>query len=267
MRLSVVHTTRYRYDAPVHLEPHTFRLCPRQDGGQRVLRHNLEISPSPAGRADGLDRDGNVTTQAWFTGQIETLEVRSAFEVETLRQNPFDFLMDRADRDLPGAPPPPDAPDPVREFALSLAAGANRQTMPFLTALTRTLFSGVRHTVRPVGAPHSPEVTLETREGSCRDLAVLFCAACRSVGLAARFVSGYEAEAWLQENGEMHAWAEVYFQGGGWRGFDPSRGLAVADSHVPVAASADPLLAAPVSGTFRGSARSTLEFEIAMQVA
>ena len=51
---------RYRYSAPAFLEPHTFRLCPRQDGGQRVHRHTLDISPTPAGRTDGIDRDGNV---------------------------------------------------------------------------------------------------------------------------------------------------------------------------------------------------------------
>src|SRR5207248_1599461 len=79
MRFSVVHTTRYRYDAPVHLEPHTFRLCPRQDGAQRLLRHALDISPAPSGRADALDRDGNVITQAWFTGETQALEVRSEF--------------------------------------------------------------------------------------------------------------------------------------------------------------------------------------------
>jgi transglutaminase-like putative cysteine protease len=65
----------------------------------------------------------------------------------------------------------------------------------------------------------------------------------------------------------LHAWAEVYLHGGGWRGYDPSRGLAVAASHVPVAAAADPLLAAPVTGLYRGAAKSTLEFEISMQSA
>jgi transglutaminase-like putative cysteine protease len=267
MRFSVVHTTRYRYDAPVFLEPHTFRLCPRQDGAQRVLHHELAIWPAPAGRAQGLDQDGNVITQAWFTGQVETLKVHSAFEVETLRDNPFDFLLAREDRVLPDDSSSNDVPSAVREFAKSLAAGANRQTMPFLAALNQTIFQTVRHVVRRDGAPKPPEATLAAQEGSCRDLAVLFCAACRAVGVTARFVSGYEREASLEESGEMHAWAEVYLQGGGWRGFDPSRGLAVADSHVAVAAATDPRLAAPVTGTYRGAARGTMDFQISMQVA
>jgi transglutaminase-like putative cysteine protease len=260
MRFSVVHTTRYRYDAPVHLEPHTFRFRPRDDGSQRLVHHALEISPAPAGRAELLDREGNVVTQAWFTGQIQTLEVRSAFEVETLRENPFDFLLAQSDRNLPGS----NDMSAIRDYAAALAQTANRQTVPFLTSLTQTLNRTVRQVVRRDGAPLAPEQTLAASEGSCRDMAVLFCAACRAVGLTARFVSGYERDASLQENGELHAWAEVYLNGGGWRGFDPSRGLAVADSHVAVAASMDPRLAAPITGTYRGAGRATLDFQISM---
>ena len=128
------------------------------------------------------------------------------------------------------------------------------------------MFATTRHMIREVGPPQPAESTLRDRAGSCRDLAVLFCAACRAVGLAARFVSGYERDASLQENGDLHAWAEVYLEGAGWRGYDPSRALAVAASHVAVAASSDPLLASPVSGTFRGSATAKMEFSISMQV-
>jgi transglutaminase-like putative cysteine protease len=263
MRFSVAHTTRYQYDGRVHLEPHTFRLRPRQDGAQRLLRHSLEIAPAPAGRADLLDREGNVVTQAWFTGQVESLEVRSEFEVETLRQNPFDFLLAQSDRTLPGK----EASGAVADLARCVAAEARDQTMPFLMSLTQTIHQRVRQVVRHEGDPKAPEGTLESAEGSCRDLAVLFCAACHAVGMTARFVSGYEREASLQEDGELHAWAEVYLDGGGWRGFDPSRGLAVADSHVAVAAAADPRVAAPISGTFRGSARSTMDFQIQMSVS
>ena len=63
----------------------------------------------------------------------------------------------------------------------------------------------------------------------------------------------------------MHAWAEVYLDGGGWRGYDPSRGLAVSTHHIPVAAAADSQLAAPFSGTYRGSAGSQMDFSISIQ--
>ena len=66
MRISVVHSTVYRYQKPVHPEPHTFRLRPREDAAQRLVRFALAISPDPAGRTDCLDQDGNVVTEAWF---------------------------------------------------------------------------------------------------------------------------------------------------------------------------------------------------------
>ena len=89
----------------------------------------------------------------------------------------------------------------------------------------------------------------------------------RAMGLAARFVSGY-AYPDDASRAELHAWGEVYLAGGGWRGYDPSRGLAVCDQHVTLAAAADPADAAPVSGTFRGDGvNSRLETELTMRAA
>jgi transglutaminase-like putative cysteine protease len=274
MRISVAHFTLYRYETPVHPEPHTFRLRPREDGAQHLVRFALEISPSPAGTTECLDQDGNVVTEAWFNGPVTELEVRSSFEVDTRRQNPFDFLPNGP----PTAYPEPlrsalapyleagNPAGPVTRFARAIAETGGRDTLAFLTALNQRLFETVRHVTRDDGPPHPPEVTLNEREGTCRDLAVLFCAACRTVGIAARFVSGYEREAALQPRAYMHAWAEVYLQGGGWRGYDPSQGLAVSTSHVAVASAADPRLAAPISGLYRGAARSQMQFTISMEV-
>jgi len=274
MRISVVHSTVYRYQTPVYPEPHTFRLRPREDAAQHLLRFALEISPSPAGRAECLDQDGNVVTEAWFTGPLTEFAVVGSFEVETRRQNPFDFLP----RGPVVAYPEPlrsalvpylhagDAAGPVSGFARSVTEAEIPDTLPFLTALNQRLFETFRHVTRDDGPPHPPEITLREGEGTCRDLAVLFCSACRTMGIAARFVSGYEREAALQPRADMHAWAEVYLPGGGWRGYDPSQGLAVAASHVTVAAAADPRLAAPISGLYRGDARSEMQFAISMQV-
>jgi transglutaminase-like putative cysteine protease len=277
MRISVVHATRYRYSQPVYLEPHTIRLRPREDGSQRLLAFALDITPAPAGRSHSLDQDGNVITHVWFEGLTDELHLNSSFQLETLRDNPFDFLLLAGDRDVPlqyeESLRPALAPylgndhDPaIREFARQIAVEADWHTVACLTALNRKLFQTTRHVRRHDGPPHPPARTLAEREGSCRDTAVLFCAACRAIGIAARFVSGYEREAAVEDNGDLHAWAEVYLQGGGWRGYDPSRGLAVGAAHVPVAAAADATLAAPVSGTYRGNAKSAIEFTISMQV-
>jgi transglutaminase-like putative cysteine protease len=278
MRISVVHSTVYRYDSPVFLEPHTFRLRPREDGSQRLSAYLLSISPIPVGQTQCLDHDGNVIVQAWFAGETTELTLQTSFEIETMRGNPFDFLLAPPDILLPmrytdflRAPllsyqNGPDTGE-VREFAESIAAESGWRTMAFLSNLNLRLNATMRQVIRHHGEPLPPEETLRAREGSCRDLAVLFCAACRAVGLAARFVSGYERDSAAVDEGDLHAWAEVYLQGGGWRGYDPSRGLAVGLSHVTVAAAAAPRLAAPVTGSYRGQAKAKMEFSIAMQVA
>ena len=270
MRIAATHSTVYRYDAPVTQEPHTVRLRPRTDASQRLLSFALQISPAPAGQCECLDRDGNVVLETWFDTSMRELAIQSSFEVETVRTNPFDFLLQGSGK-LPlesdaGLAPYRDMPgEPVRGFARKIAGETGESVMPFLGELNREMFEGFGHEIRDEGPAHPPEVTLRERSGTCRDLALLFCAACRTVGIPARFVSGYSCDAASEERSDMHAWAEVYLPGGGWRGWDPSQGLAVATSHVAVAAAADPEMASPVSGNYRGAARSKMQFAISLQ--
>src|ERR1043165_7953506 len=99
MRISVIHTTSYAYDTAVFHDPHTFRLRPRSDAAQNLLRYSIEITPAPAGQSWCLDQDGNVVLEAWFNRPTERLAVSSSFEVETLRENPSDFLLPRREPD------------------------------------------------------------------------------------------------------------------------------------------------------------------------
>ena len=274
MRVAVVHTTVYRYSEPVQLEPHTFRLRPRDDAAQRLSQHSFSVAPLPAGRSQCLDQDGNVVVEAWFDHPTDSLSIESAFTVDTLRENPFDFLLRRSMATLPAryteavraalVPYLATATDAVSGFAAEVALGCGGETMDFLNALNQRLAGQFRYVERENGPPHEAEVTLKTREGSCRDLSVLFCQAARAMGLAARFVSGYACDANGESKTHLHAWSEVYLEGGGWRGYDPSAGLAVGAGHVALAAAADPRLAAPVTGTFRGRAEAVMEFAIAI---
>src|ERR1051325_4492896 len=186
MRISVTHSTVYRYDAPVFLEPHTFRLRPREDGVQRLVRHEVGILPQPRGPAVCLDKNENVVLEVCFEVTATEMSARSSFEIETLRDNPFDFLLPPAS--VLGLPPFYSEPerrtlapymaavDRVGKFARSVADGARGQTLAFLAALTRNLHQGWRHVLRPDGPPESPAKTLRDRQGSCRDLSMLFCA-------------------------------------------------------------------------------------------
>jgi transglutaminase-like putative cysteine protease len=278
MQIFVAHNTMYRYTEPVHLAPHTFRLRPRTDATQRLDNYDLFITPSPSGRTECLDHDGNVTLHTWFHEATDKLQVESRFRVETFRENAFDFLLVGGEGTLPFRYPTPldlvlapyladtGVAERVRRFAQGVAHGTNQDPLSFLVALARRIFESCAQVIRLEGAPWPSGQTLGSREGSCRDLAVLFCDACRVMGLAARFVSGYERSAAGPDDAHMHAWAEAYLPGGGWRGFDPSRGLAVTNSHVAVAAAFDSELASPISGTYYGDASVRMETSIEMSV-
>jgi transglutaminase-like putative cysteine protease len=275
----VGHLTRFTYDHPVLLEPLTIRLRPRCDVFQRLVSFDLTVEPSPEGMSQIMDVEGNALSQVWFLGVSESLTLRTSCTVETLRTNPFDYMViDPEGLRVPMVYPETErralaryleAPgDPaVVAFAAEILGAAGGGATAFLGELCLRIASTIDQEVRRVGDPLPPGETLARRKGACRDLAVLFIDACRSVGIAARFVTGYEmGEAGTQER-ELHAWAEVYLNGAGWRGYDPSQGLAVADRHVAVAAGAGPPEAAPTSGTFRGSGvASALETVVNIRV-
>jgi transglutaminase-like putative cysteine protease len=280
MRFRGSHHTLYEYSAPVYLLPHTIRLRPRSDPLQIVRDWEIEIDPKPIGMTEGIDAWGNDVVWAWFEGEHETLEIGTRFTVDTLQENPFDFVVpDELDAMLPPTyseetrtaltpflAQPLLSPE-VWALADEAALAANGTTVGFPSELARLIHERVRQTTRPEGDPWFGATTLNAGEGSCRDQAVLFVEACRHRGVAARFVSGY-VEA-LPPDGvrELHAWASVYLPGGGWRGYDPTSGLAVATGHVTLAASAGSAGASPVTGSFRGDAppaapKSWIDIEI-----
>ena len=278
MKITVTHSTRYRYDFPVCLEPHIFRLRPRENGSQRLLEFDLRITPAPAGTTECLDQDGSLALNAWFDAPTSELSVLSRFTVEMLRENPFDYILAGDSLRLPLwylepvcaalAPYRNDqkVADSVRQYAQAAAAGSQWSTLSFLTTLSRQIHHTFRQVIRLDGPPWKSDQTLSSQEGSCRDLAVLFCDACRVMGIAARFVSGYECASSGQPDATMHAWAEVYLPGIGWRGYDPARGIAVSNGHVAVAAGFDHDLASPVAGWYSGGSRSQMEASLSLQV-
>src|ERR671926_822557 len=101
MKITVRHETLYAYSRPVRLTPHLFRLHPRLDGALKLLEHHLQLEPEPVGRAPCLDAEGNVVVHAWFDALTERLRVVSGFEVETQRQNPFEYLLEPGAERLP----------------------------------------------------------------------------------------------------------------------------------------------------------------------
>lgn len=281
MIFKIDHITRYRYDKQVFLEPHTIRLRPRNDCSQRLHKFAMRVEPPQVGKSDCVDLEGNDTISIWFEGLHNELIISTRSVVETLRKNPFDFIVQSEEAlILPISYPDHHKPylipyqrrEPVSaevyKFATNIAEEANSQTLAFLRTLSLHICDKFKHISRKSGNPYPPEVTLAKKKGACRDMAVLFIDACRALGIAARYVSGYRDGESTSTERHLHAWAEVYIPGGGWRGFDPSFGLAVSDTHVALASGITPHSAAPISGTYRGrQSTSRLEFEINIQTA
>jgi transglutaminase-like putative cysteine protease len=268
VRWRIHHTTSYRYSAPVFLEPHVIRLTPAAEASQRVLDFGLQITPAPVGQAHNVDTEGNDVVEAWFEGETRSLVIQATATVEALRPNPFDYLW------AGGPTLPISYPALMRHSLAPYLAGretgsvaaiadaaailAEGEAQAFPLTLAATIHQACRQVYREEGDPLPAAQTLSAGEGSCRDLTQVYLEASRCKGFAARFVSGYLASEQEDER-ELHAWAELYLPGGGWRGFDPTSGLAVADHHIPVARAATARLAAPVSGSFRGRATATLK--------
>ncbi|MBJ7898811.1 MAG: transglutaminase family protein [Cyanobacteria bacterium RI_101] len=262
MEYQIYHRSRYAYNQPVYLRPQILRLRPRSDGGQILREFQVRVFPTPQGQAPVIDLDGNSFERYWFDQPTEALEITVESRVQTHLENPFNLLLDPWALRLPFDYPQSLArqlapylqpygayPDPAAlELAQDIADSADGEPLTFLTRLTQTLYENCAYEVRETGPAWEPGLTWKRRRGSCRDLTVLFMEVCRAANLASRFVSGYEEGDEASGAWELHAWAEVYLPGAGWRGFDPTHGLAVADRHIALAAGARPESCAPIAG-------------------
>lgn len=273
MKLRVSHLTRYEYDREVGFGPHILYLRPRESAGQRLLFHRLSVQPE-AKLGHIRDPHDNNYASAHFWERADSLNIRSEFEVERLLANPFDFIL------KPYAVPFPFAYEPVFDFALGpylappfddtqarLRAWLDEhfvdrpaETVPFLTALNTLLYQTLRYTRREERGIQPSRLTLDLGGGACRDYAVLLMELVRTLGLAARFVSGYLFAPAGDDHrtvGAMHAWAEVYLPGAGWRGLDPTHGIWCDENFIAVAHAAQAESVNPVQGGIYSTAPVT----------
>jgi transglutaminase-like putative cysteine protease len=281
--LTVRHVTTYHYKQPVAFGDHRMMLRPRDDDDQKALESQLEITPGPSHLAWTQDIFGNHVAIARFAERASELRFESTIRVDHApsgfrvaditkfaRTYPFTYPAE----DRPGhaqfTTPPSEHPMLERWAASFLREDGSADTRELLVGMTQTIRRTFKHAARHEKGTLDPIQTLQLASGSCRDLAMLMIAALRSLGIAARFVSGYLHLADDDDDsltgGNTHAWVQAYVPGPGWVDFDPSSGRVGNENLVRVAVARKPLEAIPLQGTWIGSASDHLAMKVAVKV-
>lgn len=280
------HKTTYRFHEPVALRPHRLMLRPRESRELRLISSRITISPEPV-TTWAQDVFGNAVATATFAATTDTLVIESITELQ-LDADPWPIFSIAASAivypfrysddewaDL-GALTVQQYPDPdgqLRDWARAFVRGQSTDTLSLLKDLSAGVAGQISYQSRDNEGTQSPVQTLGRGWGSCRDFAILFADAARSLGFGARVVSGYlynpdQQLVGSSDAGSTHAWAEVFIPGAGWITFDPTNRSVGGANLIPVAVVRDIQQAVPVSGTFIGmtNAFSGMSVEVSVTV-
>jgi transglutaminase-like putative cysteine protease len=270
--ITVRHVTTYRYKQPVAFGEHRMMLRPRDSYDQRLLDSKLVITPQPADIRWVHDVFGNCVAIARFAGRAAELRFESVIRLDHSATNALDFQIEEYAMRYPFAYGAEEMPDLLRlierqyldpEHEIDrwawqfLRHDGRSDTTELLAAMTHAIRRDLTYEAREESGIQDPVKTLRIGSGSCRDFAVLMMEAVRSLGLAARFVSGYLYVPQGRVGGRVgtgatHAWLEVYLPGAGWIEFDPTNGNVGNHDLVRVAVVRDPRQAVPISGSWTG---------------
>jgi uncharacterized protein (DUF2126 family)/transglutaminase-like putative cysteine protease len=288
IRVALHHKTTYHYDRRIGLSPHEVRLRPAPHARTPVLSYSLSVTPHEHFINWQQDPYGNYIGRFVFPEKSKALEFTVDLIADMTVINPFDFFVEKYAEQFPFSYPAQlndelaaylksAEPGPLLRKWLSAArAEVLAKPMPinnFLVAINQRLQTDIAYLLRMEPGVQTPEETLEKASGSCRDSAWLLVQILREFGLAARFVSGYliqlaaDQEALDGPSGtavdftDLHAWTEVYIPGAGWIGLDPTSGMLASEGHIPLACTAQPSSAAPISG-FTDKAEVTFSHEM-----
>ena len=281
--LSIRHVTTYHYNKPIAFGEHRMMLRPRDDGDQKVLESEIEITPAPLQLTWSQDIFGNHVAIAHFDDRAAELcfvsnirldHAPTGFDATDIEESARFCPLAYAAEDwleLKRFTQPPAARREIdRWSAAFFREDRSVGTHELLVGLTDAISRGFKHVSRHQNGVQDPVRTLELGSGSCRDLAVLMIAALRSRRIAARFVSGYVHLADDDDDdvvgGNMHAWVQVYVPGPGWVDFDPSGGVVGNQNLIRVAVAHHPREAIPLQGTWYGSASDHLAMNVAVKV-
>jgi transglutaminase-like putative cysteine protease len=269
--VTVRHATTYRYSAPVTFGQHRLMLRPRDSHDLRLV--GAELILSPPGKVRWLhDVFSNSVALVDFDAPADELTIVSTLKIERYANERLDFAITPEAESYPFMHSADDRSDlgrlrerhyqdrgTVETWARQFILETPTNTFNLLATMNAAIRGAFEYRAREEEGTQAPDVTIDTKSGTCRDFALLFIEAARSLGFGARFVTGYLYDPALDGGGEAvqgagatHAWAEIYLPGAGWVEFDPTNGLIAGENLIRVAVTRDPSQAVPIGGTFAG---------------
>jgi transglutaminase-like putative cysteine protease len=285
MNFEISHRTFYRYSAPVSQSHHLLHLAPRPHARQTVLRHSLLIDPAPASRKDITDGFGNPTSIITIEQDHTELVIHSRAQVGVLAPPDFDAARTAGWNDVAaqlranlgsetfGAvlySCPSRYIRPSREI-YKFARPSFYDGRPLLDAvidLTARIYREFTYQAGATDVATPVEEVLRMRRGVCQDFAHLEIACLRTLGLAARYVSGYlltrppEGQPKLIGADASHAWISVWAPETGWVDFDPTNNVTPKEEHIALAFGRDFQDVSPVTGVLLGGGDHDVEVAV-----
>ena len=282
--LRVRHVTTYSYARPVRFGDHRLMFRPRDSYDQRLLSAHMKVGPEPADTWWIHDMFGNCVTNVSFANMAGTLTFETGIVLDHTPQMVPRFRTEERAKHWPFEYDPDILPDlapytRVHSPSPELEGRARQFTRPGRPTetghLLMTMTMGIRESFvysrRNDPGTQPPQLTLATMRGTCRDFAWLMIEACRSLGFAARFVTGYiyvpsRDGPVLRGGGATHAWVQVFLPGAGWVEFDPTNGIVGNKDLIRVGVAREPAQARPLSGSFIGDRGDYLGMDVQVHV-
>jgi hypothetical protein len=267
MLLKISHTSVYTYEKAIFLEPHHLYFHPQFRTYFEIADFEIQIFPAPAGQSLRIDGENNTYTQCWFNELVKELKVEVNFTIEVNEFNQFDyFLEEKPKTDFQAildvyVKPQTQLSAEIIHFIETIYSGG---TTNFLGSLCGKIHEYCSHITSEEDDLLSPNDCFVAKAGSCRDLAWLMMEMLRYKAIPSRFVSGYSYNPEITGH-ELHAWVEAWLPGAGWVALDPSTGVYITETYIPIASSYHPTNTLPIQGLYRGNAGSSLTTSVKIE--
>ena len=282
--VTITHETTYRYRTAVALGPHRLMLRPRETRDLALITFDLQVAP-PARIDWSHDVVGNAIATASFDVETDTLAILSrttvnltapAWPVFSIAASALSFpflysVEDWTDLGALAVPQYADGAGRLSSWVEQFVMSRPTDTLSLLKDVSNGITTQISYQSRETEGTQGPHETLDRGWGTCRDFAVLFAEAARTLGFGARLVSGYLYDPTGDRlgsaaAGSTHAWVEIFVPGAGWIPFDPTNRSVGSANLIPVAVARNISQVAPVTGIFHGGNADLLSMEVTVSV-